>query len=211
MAYLLYLWLDHGYGLLLKISEMPMAFLLVYSTSALLSLKKFVETSKWRPFWKIMKYLTHFHFDPRYVKNVPNYVEKKTIFITSSMMSQGQGGLKVGPLYSCSERLTPGVSCKGNVSSIHTTTVIVFLSYTCLKKISINDIFSRSQVKCRHMLTGWPWHLTGHNSVNPGVIKMKQQLKCKQMSITILLRQTRFGFAFSFQDRLMPNLAVGGC
>ena len=36
----------------LKMSEMLMAIFLVYSTSGITSGKKFVASSKWRPFWK---------------------------------------------------------------------------------------------------------------------------------------------------------------
>ena len=38
----------------LKISEMLMAILLVYSTSRMTPSKKFVLTSKWQPFWKFL-------------------------------------------------------------------------------------------------------------------------------------------------------------
>ena len=41
-------------------------------------------------------------------------------------------------------RLAPGASGKDNVSSIQANIVIVFLSYTCLKKISMNNTFPKS-------------------------------------------------------------------
>ena len=52
---LLYLHQYFGYSIdqKLKISEMLMTNLLVYPTSSITSVKKFVATSKWRPFWKI--------------------------------------------------------------------------------------------------------------------------------------------------------------
>ena len=36
----------------LKMSEMLMAIFLVYSPSGKLPVKKFIASSKWRPFWK---------------------------------------------------------------------------------------------------------------------------------------------------------------
>ena len=98
----------------------------------------------------------------------------------SSMTSLGD--LKFALYIFVEKRLAPGASCNGNVSSIHANTVILFRSYTCLKRILINDTFSRLQVKGqRRRLNGWPWHLHGRNSVNLGIIKMKR-LKCKQWS-----------------------------
>ena len=78
----------------LKMSEMPMAIFLVYSTSGTTSGKKLVASSNRRPFWNFWNIKHSFN-----EKIVPNYA-KKSIFMmmTSSMTSQG--GLKVGPLYS---------------------------------------------------------------------------------------------------------------
>ena len=45
-------YLSYRVDLKLKMSEMIMAILLVYSTSGITSGKKFVASSKWRPFWK---------------------------------------------------------------------------------------------------------------------------------------------------------------
>ena len=84
-------------------------------------------------------------------------------------------------LYSCLGEVRSESKLQDNVSLTHANIVIVFRSYTCLKKISTNSTFSRSQVKGqRHRLTVWHWHLNGHNSVNLGIIKVKQQLKCKK-------------------------------
>ena len=60
----------------LKMSEMLIAFFLVYSTSGTTSGKKFVGSSKWRPFWKNDKYQTQLQFHLRYEKIVPNYAPK---------------------------------------------------------------------------------------------------------------------------------------
>ena len=101
----------------------------------------------------------------------------------------------------------PGASCKGNVSSIHANIVIVFRSSTCLKKISINNTFSRSQVKGqRHRLTGCHWHLNGRNSINLWIIEMKQQLKCKKCSYVATATNIRFHFQFPRP----PGAAFGG-
>ena len=70
-------------------------------------------------------------------------------------------------------------SGKDNASSIHVNIAMIFLGYTRIKKISINNTFPILQVKGqRHRLTGWPWHLNDRNSVNLGI--MKQHLKCKK-------------------------------
>ena len=52
--------------------------------------------------------------------------------MTSSMTSQG--GLKVSLYIHVLERLAPGATCKGNVSSINVNIIIVFLGYTCQKR-----------------------------------------------------------------------------
>ena len=59
--------------------------------------------------------------------------------------------------------------------------------HNCLSRLYMpkDDIseehFSRVQVKGQHhRLIEWPWHFNGHNSVNLGIIKMKQELKCKK-------------------------------
>ena len=74
--------------------------------------------------------------------------------------------------------------------------------------------FSRSHVKGQSTSQAhWlPWHLNNHNSVNLGIIKMKQKLNVLD-SITMVLRQPKIGFTFSFQDHLMPHLVaiLDGC
>ena len=59
--------------------------------------------------------------------------------MTSSMTSQD--GLKVSLHIHVKERLAPGASYKGNVSSINANIIIVFLGYTCQKAISMNSTF----------------------------------------------------------------------
>ena len=89
----------------LKMSEMLMAIFLVYSTSGTTSGKKFVASSKWRPFWKILNIKHSFNFTSD-MKRSSQIMHKKSIFLimTSSMTSQG--GLKVDLLYSFMNEIT---------------------------------------------------------------------------------------------------------
>ena len=108
-----------------------MAIFLVYSTSGITSGKKVCRELKMAAILKIFKYWTQLQFDLRYEKSVPNYANFFMV-MTSSMTSQG--GLKVSLYIHVWERLAPGVSCKGNVSSINADIVIVFLGYTCQRR-----------------------------------------------------------------------------
>ena len=74
-------------------------------------------------------------------------------FITSSMTSQG--GLKVSIYIHVYERFAPRTSRKDNVSSIYVNIIIVFLSYTCQKTISMNNTFRdcRSKVYITGLLS----------------------------------------------------------
>ena len=96
-------YLNYSVDQKLKMSEILMAIFLVYSPSGITSGKKFVASSKWRPFWNFWNIKHSFNLTSNIKKIVPNYA-KKGIFImmTSSMTSQG--GLKVGPLYSKSSK-----------------------------------------------------------------------------------------------------------
>ena len=78
----------------LKMSEMLMAIFLVYSISDTTCVKKFVASSKWRPFWKFSNIKRSFNLTPG-MKRSSQIMPKKVfcIVITSSMTSQG--GLKV--------------------------------------------------------------------------------------------------------------------
>ena len=56
----------------------------------------------------------------------------------------------------------------------------------------------RLQLKGQHQrLTGCPWHLNGHNSVNPGIIKMKQNLNVRN-SYSYVATATMIWFHFQF-------------
>ena len=61
----------------LKMSEMLMAIVLVYSPSGITSGKKVCRELKMAAILKILKYETQLQFDLRYEKIVPNYVKKK--------------------------------------------------------------------------------------------------------------------------------------
>ena len=72
----------------------------IYSTSRITSGEKFCRELKMAAILKILKYRTQLQLDLRYEKIVPNYVIKSFFMMMTSPMTS-QGGLKVGPLYSC--------------------------------------------------------------------------------------------------------------
>ena len=163
-----------------------MAILLVYLTSSINSSQKFVATSKWRPFWKLWNMKRSFVLTSD-MKRSSQIMPK--VFHGDNMINDVTGWPQIRPSILMFGRgfmfgrgsFREQVVVKDNVSPIHVNIIMVFLGYTYLKKISMNNIFPRSQVKSqRHRLTRWPWHLNGRNSVNFGIIKMKQQLKCKK-------------------------------
>ena len=88
---------------------------------------------------KMLKYHTQLQFDLRYEKIVPNYAIVLFMVVTSSMTQRG--GLKVALYIPAWESLALGAGCKGHVSSINPNIAIVFVGYTCLKRISVNNIF----------------------------------------------------------------------
>ena len=78
----------------LKMSEMLMAIFLVYSTSGITSgKKKFVASSKWRPFWKLLNIKHSFNLTSDMKRPSQIMPIKFFMVMTSSMTSQG--GLKV--------------------------------------------------------------------------------------------------------------------
>ena len=64
----------------LKMSEMLMAIILVYSTSGITSGEKKFVGLKMAAILKILKYQTHLQFDLRYEKIVPNYAQKSFLW-----------------------------------------------------------------------------------------------------------------------------------
>ena len=127
----------------LKISYMLMAIWLVYSTNGITSGKKVCRDLKMAAILKIFKYERQLHFYLIYENIVPNYAKKVFFMVMTSSMTS-HGGLKIGPLYSCLGEARSGSKWKGHVSSIHANIVMVFLGYTCMKKISIYNTVPRS-------------------------------------------------------------------
>ena len=82
-----------------------MAIFLACSTSGITSGKKFVASSKWRPFLKFWN-IKHSFKLTSYMKRSSQIMSKKVflMMMTSSMTSQG--GLQFGPLYSFINEIT---------------------------------------------------------------------------------------------------------
>ena len=157
-----------------------MAISLVYSTSGITSGKKVCRDLKMAVILKILKYVTQLHFDLRYEKIVPNYA-KPRIFHGDDVIDDVTGWPQSRSSIFMFGRCSLREQVARTMSRQYMQIILVFLGYTCQKRISINNTFPRSQVKGqRHRLTGWPWHLSSRNSVNLGIIKMKQQLQCKK-------------------------------
>ena len=96
----------------LKISEMLMAILLVYSTSVIASGKKFVATLKWEPFWKFWNMKRSFTLTSNMKRSSKTLCQKKYFsWLLSSMTSRV--GLKFAPLYSCLGEALPGRKWQG--------------------------------------------------------------------------------------------------
>ena len=105
-------------------SHMLMAIVLVYSNSGITSGKKFVASSKWRPFWKFWK--IKFSFKLTSHMKILSHIMPKSIFMmmTSSMTSHG--GLKVVPLYSFINEITTFFMITKNRAKISS------LNYLCI-------------------------------------------------------------------------------
>ena len=169
-----------------------MAISLLYSSSGIISGKKFVEASKWRPFWKTSNAAS---FWPQISKDRPTLC-KKVFFVVMTSSMTSQDGLKIGPLYSCLGEARSGSRWQGqwlvNTCEYRTGLSRLYMP----QKVSINNTLPKSQVKYqRHRFTGWPWHLNGHNSANVGITKMKQQ--CKN-SHSYVATATKIRFYFQF-------------
>ena len=78
----------------LKMSEMLMAIFLVYSTSGITSGKKFVASSKWRPFWKFWNIKHSFNLTLD-MKRSSQIMPKKVFFMVMTSSMTSQGGLTV--------------------------------------------------------------------------------------------------------------------
>ena len=69
-------YLSYSLNQKLKMSEMLMTILLVYSTSGITSGKKVCRELKMTAILKIFKYQTQLQFDLRYEKIIPNYAKR---------------------------------------------------------------------------------------------------------------------------------------
>ena len=78
----------------LKMLEMLMAIVLVYSTSGITSGKKSLSGSKWRPFWKILNIKHSFNLTSD-MKRSSQIMPKKSFFMVMTSSMTSQGGLKV--------------------------------------------------------------------------------------------------------------------
>ena len=77
----------------LKMSEMLLAIVLVYSTSGIISGKKCLSSSIWRPFWKFWSIKHSFNLTSD-MKRSSQIMPKKDFMVMKSSMTS-QGGLKV--------------------------------------------------------------------------------------------------------------------
>ena len=117
------------------------------------------------------------------------------------------------PLYSCLGEVGSGGKLQGqclvNKCKYHNC-----LSRLYKPKDDLNEQhFLRLQVKGQHHgLTGWPWHLNDHNSINLGIIKMKLKNWNVKNSYSYVTTATmiRFPIWFHFQFLRSPDAAVGG-
>ena len=87
-------YLNYSVDQKLKMSEMLMAIFLVYSPSGITSGKKFVASSKWRPFWKFWNMKHSFNLTSD-MKRSSQIVSKKVFFMVMTSSMTSQGGLKV--------------------------------------------------------------------------------------------------------------------
>ena len=160
----------------LKMSEMLMALILVYSTSGLASGKKVCRAQN-GGYFENFEILNPASIWPQIWKDRPKLCQKVFMAMTSSMTSQG--GLKDSLYIHVKERLAPGANCKGNVSSMNANTVIVFLGYTCQKTISM--IYTFRDFRSKFNITG----LLGDLGTN------KQHCKLSQIQLFFRLSRHR--------------------
>ena len=157
-----------------------MAIFLIYSYCGITAGKRVCREFKMTAILKILKYLAQLQFDLRYEKIVPNYT-KKDFFSWWWRHRWRHRGPQSFPLYSCLGEVGSGIKLQGQCL-VNKCKYRNCLSMLCMPKGDLNGYhFSRLQVKGQgHRLTRWPWHLNGRNSVNFGIIKIKQKLKYKK-------------------------------
>ena len=107
-----------------------------------------------------------------------------------------------------SERLAPGASCKDKVSSINANIVVVFLGYTCLKKISINNTFRDRRSKVN--VTGLLGDLVTQTAVTPSIFGLSRWNKNWNVrnSYSYVATVTKIRFHLQFQRS--PDATFGG-
>ena len=142
----------------LKMSEMLMAIVLVYSISGITSGKKFVVSSKRRPFWKFWNIKHSFNLTSD-MKRSSQIMSKKVFFYGDDVINDVTGWPHSFSLYSCLGEV-------GSGSKLHWQCLVNKCQYrNCLSRLYIpkddlNELhFSRLQVKGQHhRLTRGPWH-----------------------------------------------------
>ena len=148
------IWIHMNYSVdqKLKMSEMLMAIFMVYSTSDITSGKKFVGSSKWRPFWNI-KHSFNLTSD---IKISSQIMPPKKVFSWRLYRWRHRVASKFLSIFIFRRGWLRDQIAKGNVSSIYANIVIVFLGYTCQKTISMNYTFRdcRSKVNIKGLLDG---------------------------------------------------------
>ena len=126
--------------------------------------------------------------------------------MASSMTSQG--GLKVSLYIHVKERLAPGASCKGNVSSINSDIIIIFLGYTCQNTISMNNTFRdwRSKVNIT-VLVG---DLGTLSAITLSILGLSRRNKNLNVRNCYRYVATATKVRFHFQFPKSPDAAFGG-
>ena len=150
-------YLNFGVDQKLKMSEMLMAIVLVYSTTGITSGKKSLSGSKWRPFWKFwnIKHSLNLTSD---MKRSSQIMPKKFVY-GDDVIDDVTGWPRSFSLYSSLGEVGSGSKlqrqCLVNKCQYHNC-----LSRLYMPKDDLNELhFSRMQVKGQHhRLTGWPWH-----------------------------------------------------
>ena len=122
----------------LKMSEMLLAIILVYSTSGITSGKKIVTCSKWRPFLTFLNIKHSFNLTS-HMKTSSQIMPKKVFLMVMTPSMTSQVGLKVSLYIHVWERLAPGANCKGNVSSINKCQYHNCLSRLYMPKNDLNE------------------------------------------------------------------------
>ena len=117
-----------------------MAIVLVYSTSGIISGKKFVASSKWRPFWKFWNIKRSFNLTSD-MKRSSQIIARKVFVWWWRHRWRHRMAIKFLSIFMFRRGWSGSKNCKGNVSSINANIIIVFLAYTCQKIISMNNNF----------------------------------------------------------------------